>query len=873
MSAGLLERWASFTSSKPWLCIAVVLIISLASLASIATFGVTQSFNVRQFEPDSEAVEALDFIAQEFPGQRVVTALVEFNWDPSFGNLRKDQFLQVLQLEKSIFEDPFINSNLYDTQDFRQSVQSPVSVMALVMMSIITAPDSPVSLDWQSWGLTMVPDIDPITGEPLLDPDSGDPLLLAAQTYDNLILMVGNLFTVHIHQAIYLMMADGSGLPQEVRDGLMGLMSNDFNFNSPFSTNASAGLILINYKGSDSPGNVPRLSMEERVQELTHAVGGEAIQIHVIGWGLVNEEISRSAIENLQTLLPVTMLLIVLVLYWFLRDPWDVFITIISLTIAIVWVYGVMAFTGEELTPLSLAVPFLVLGIGTDYSIHLLIRYRQERAEGRSKEESAVSNMRIVGPALVLSSLTTCMAYLSNVTSDMQGMIQFGVMNAIGLLSAFLIIMLLVPSYLHLRKEVASSLVEPKGAGAMQKALEKVAKIVYSRGKAVMAVVVALTLCMGLAAVNLEVDFDAYEFLPRGSDIGQAIHLLDTNFQGTGIYGLTILIEGQAYDPELLTALQESVEDMATVDNVVILGNKASTQSMFDIWHDWAIFDGAADLRFNSSFQALYANHFTYNDSSSVFTGGTAPELQEMQNVLYANELAAVDLSRYISDPSYVRMTLVIKDGLNEGGVGALEADLYRALSALQEAGYPVIVTGDIIVSYQIVEVMREAQLQSVVITLGAALLILVAIGITRHRSLVAGVLMVLPTSITIVWLWGASYLVGLTLNPLTMTVAAISVGVGVDYAIHMSNRFFDLTRSGEGVESAISDTVTHTGKGVLGGALTTAMGFGILGFFSMSPIAEFGILAMFSILASLAITLFFLPSALVLWGKKRPIS
>lgn len=854
----------------------VVILITIPAIASIAIFGVTQSFDVRQFEPNSEAVKALDLISQDFQNQGMVTVLVEFICnDVTFDNLNQSQFLKVLELEKSIFEDEGINPYLYDSQDFRQSIYSPISGMVLVMMNIITAPNSTLARDWQNWSLTMIPAINSITGEPLLDSESGDPLFVPAQTYDNLIITIRNIFTMHIHLAIYLMMAEGSGLPLAARDGLLGLMSNDFTFDTPIKSNASAGLILVNYKNNGEAGNVSRLFMEQKILELTNDVeGGGIIRTHVVGWGLVNKEISRSAVENLFVLFPVAILLILFFLYWFQRDLWDVFITASSLIIAIVWVYGLAAWIGEVLTPLSLAVPFLILGIGTDYSVHLIVRYRQEREEGRNKEESSLSTLRIVGPALVLSMVTTCTAYFSNVTSDMQGMIQFGLMNALGLLSAFFIIMLLVPSYLRLRsKDVHRSRLKPHISGVMQKVLDKVAKTAYSKGKVIIAAVAIITICMGLAATNITVDFDAYEFLPRGSDIGEAVHLLDDNFQATGIYEVTILIEGKAYDPELLMALQTGMVNMATVDNVVIYGSAAATRSMFDVWHDWALFDGIEDVRFNSSFQALYANYFTYNQTSSIFTGATATELEDMLEILYANESARTELSRYIfvsGDGGYVKVNLAIMDALTEGDVRLLETDLYLSLSPVLDAGYPIIITGDIIVSYEIVDVMREAQLQSVIITLGSACLILTIIGIIRYRSITAGLLMVIPTSITIVWLWGASYLMGLTLNPLTMTVAAIAVGVGVDYAIHMANRFFDLTGVGMDVQAAITDTVTNTGKGVFGGAVTTAIGFGILGFFSMSPIAEFGILAMFSILISLAITMLFLSSALVWWGEKR---
>jgi predicted RND superfamily exporter protein len=233
--------------------------------------------------------------------------------------------------------------------------------------------------------------------------------------------------------------------------------------------------------------------------------------------------------------------------------------------------------------------------------------------------------------------------------------------------------------------------------------------------------------------------------------------------------------------------------------------------------------------------------------------------------------LGADDMSRYFSDEDggVLRITIAIYDALLESEMRALEADLYAVLSPLSDAGFGHIVTGDALVSYEVVDVMRRAQMLSVAITLGSALAILSVIGLLMRRSPLLGVITVLPTTVTIVWIWGISYLMGVTLNPLTMTVAAITVGVGVDYSIHMVNRYFDLLQEGVDCEEAIHDTVGHSGKGVLGGAVTTAIGFGVLSLFNMPPISEFGIMVTLSILLSLFMTLFLLPSILVVWGPR----
>ncbi|MDD3399082.1 MAG: MMPL family transporter, partial [Candidatus Methanomethylophilaceae archaeon] len=740
-------------------------------------------------------------------------------------------------------------------------------MVSLVMLNIITAPGSPIGIDWSGWGLEMTPMLNSSTGEPILDPDSGEPVLVPAQSYDNLILMVSNLYTAHIHQAVYLMMEEGSGMGETAKDALRSLLSTDFNYDTQFNVNASAALVIVYYR----VGDLSALEVERHLVDMASEADTDDLVNRVIGWGLVNQQIADSAVQDLMMLFPVVIALVAAFLFWFLRNIGDVLITLTALGMAITWVYGYAAYTGEVLTPLSLAVPFLVVGVGTDFSIHLILRYRQERLEGMDKDVSNRTTMHVVGQALILSTLTTCVAYLSNASSDMSGMIQFGVMNALGLLSAFLIIMLLVPSSLVLRGDPPVLTERRMRMMDLDGLLARLSALVKRRGRSVVAVLAVATLCMGVAAVNVEMDFNPYQFLPRGTPIDEGVGMLLENFPSSGLNEMVVLVEGSADDPDVLQGLQEGLGTLAGVENVIIHGSTASTRSIFNVWHDWAVLDGSEDQRYNASFAALYALHFQFNSSSSVFIDATTSELQEMTEALSGSEMAQEDMARFVSweDGGLLRLTIAIRDGLSETEMRALESDIYTAFRPLQDAGSTLIVTGDALVSYEVVEVMRDAQMNSVAITLGAALVILTVLGMAMRRHPLLGLFAVLPTAATIVWVWGLSFIFGVTLNPLTMTVAAIAVGLGVDYSIHMSNRYYDLLDEGANDEFAIDETVRHTGKGVLGGAFTTAMGFGVLAFFSMQPITEFGIMVTASVLLSLFMTLFLLSSVLAVWGRR----
>ncbi|UCG68508.1 MAG: MMPL family transporter, partial [Thermoplasmata archaeon] len=87
---------------------------------------------------------------------------------------------------------------------------------------------------------------------------------------------------------------------------------------------------------------------------------------------------------------------------------------------------------------------------------------------------------------------------------------------------------------------------------------------------------------------------------------------------------------------------------------------------------------------------------------------------------------------------------------------------------------------------------------------------------------------------------------------------------------IHISHRFGEDIGVFDNVSDAINNTVTHTGLALFGGATTTIAGFGLIGFASMPPIAQFGIITALTIFYSSIASVFVLPTFLVMWAKRK---
>ena len=136
-------------------------------------------------------------------------------------------------------------------------------------------------------------------------------------------------------------------------------------------------------------------------------------------------------------------------------------------------------------------------------------------------------------------------------------------------------------------------------------------------------------------------------------------------------------------------------------------------------------------------------------------------------------------------------------------------------------------------------------------------------------RSFRYAILTVIPIALVVVWLYGIMYLFDFSLNYVTATIGAISLGVGVDFAIHMTMRFREELSKQPSKYDALSNSISGTGVALLGSAISSVIGFAIMGFAPMPLFSTFGILTAIMICLALLSSLLTLPSLLYLFSKK----
>ncbi len=261
------------------------------------------------------------------------------------------------------------------------------------------------------------------------------------------------------------------------------------------------------------------------------------------------------------------------------------------------------------MTMLSFIGPILVLAMGIDYAIHSLHRYQEERRNDASPKDAAKLSITHVGAAIFLATVTTTAAFFSNILSSIPAIQEFGILIGIGIICAFIVMGIFIPALrliLDNRKSINTKTFGTKDTKDTKKIpfrgfvlswLKKEKKLIKSntkkekkkdkkhglahsiskitkKPKIVFLIVIFITIVSIYGALQVGTEFSPKDFLPEDSESLAAMDLMQEHFPQSGTESAEILIEGDVSNPEVLKALEETVENMKNDKHVSIIGSK-----------------------------------------------------------------------------------------------------------------------------------------------------------------------------------------------------------------------------------------------------------------------------------------------------------
>jgi len=652
----------------------------------------------------------------------------------------------------------------------------------------------------------------------------------------------------------------------------------------PGSGTANATMLSVTQRTEGEAGAGAQLSdtvmdAQLAMQDIRPADGGLAdAELIVFGTGVISEEINSSMGDSLAIVGPLALLFVVVALAVAYRDLLDILLGLVGIAAVLVWTFGFMGWADIAFNQLFIAVPVLLIGLSIDYAIHIFMRHREERGELQNgPRKSMAVALSGVGVALVWVTATTVIGFLSNLTSPVPPIQEFGVVSAVGITAALLVFGLLVPA---LKIEV-DSFFEGRGWDRQKRAFgtgggrfSAVLSLGSRTAKAAPLVVIlaALIISAGGAygASQVDTSFNQEDFLAEeppgwmenlpepfspGEYTAKAnLEYVNRNFLREDSQA-QILVEGDVTDPAALRAVANASEEAAASDvTKKLAGGEASIQSPLSVMQQVA-----AD---NETFARTLAGADTDGD------GIPEENVSAVYDQLFAvagPQTAGVVHRTEGGDYEALRMVVSTRGGASQS---AVTSEMRAVADGVSASGFEATATGQTVLFNIVQDQLLETVIQSLLITLVAVFAFLMVTYRITEGSATLGAVTLLPVVLSVSWILGTMYLVDIPFNILTGMITSLTVGLGVAYSIHLSERYNqELERTGS-VWTAMERAVTGTGGALLGSAATTVGGFGTLAFAILPPLQQFGIITGLTIIYAFLASVLVLPSLLVVWTR-----
>ena len=610
----------------------------------------------------------------------------------------------------------------------------------------------------------------------------------------------------------------------------------------------------------------------------------DLLQYSVVSEELVSQDINDGTLSNFTTLLAISLLVIVGILAMAFRSVVMVAAPLVALTAALSWTYGIVALFGSEFTVLDIAVAPVILGLGIDYGIHMQKGYERKLSEGMRPSLAWTSSFDVLRLALSLSVITTVTAFLSNALSPIDPLRAFGTTLAIGVVCAFIATTVTVGA-IHVISERSTGKSTQKSVKSRE--ITKKASIFMDNGLAkVMVVVAILTLSSTLVSIGrLETSFELTDFLDKDMESMEARNEIYSDYDVQFLKTAIILIDYN--DPDAAPDDRTIMESMLGLHSRLVLdpnvirpqntensrpqyeGIYTVLRDRLEIDPDWGsdygiqIFDGEVGLSSDHEqgdlalALAKLAEDTTLGDP--------------LRGQTWADRAAKVVAFDEASGAIRYLMIDVSVTAESSEDTDSIADDFKKHANWMKtdgKCGCTTYLTGEVIVIESVLDGLFVSQLESTLLSLLASFVVLMMM--TRRFSTSA--VIILPVAIAGIWVVGTMALVGLNWNVLTVMITALTIGLGIDYSIHMWRRFEEELEGGSDRIKAMTTAYEVTGSALAMSAFTTASGFLVLLMSPVPVIQDFGFVSASSVALSLVLALFVLPALLLSEAKARGI-
>ena len=574
----------------------------------------------------------------------------------------------------------------------------------------------------------------------------------------------------------------------------------------------------------------------EAYRRITEAAGAVLAPLgdraHLSGEPVIENEMNRFMRRDLETFIPITLILTAATLLFLFRTPVGVLLPMAAIIASTLWALAIFLLSGRTVNNVSSMIPPLIMVIAASDAVHLFSHYRSQ-AHLLGRPAAITETVRRIGPGCLMTSLTTAAGFASLTSSPIPALDDFGRFSALGVLFSFCLTILALPAALHLLPLPSP----PRPAATGDGWALGLAHRLTRAPRWILTASLLVFVASAAAIPRIRVETNDLTYFKEGSAIRTDTALIQHHLGGVRPLDLVLTGKPGAFtDPERLARLARFGDWVRTVKGI-----------------DGAT--SAADL-----LTALFARL-----DGRPIGDHTRPAIAQGYLFFELSEEGSEELARYLSGDRAIAH-IALQEGESRTTVMKQQIEQIRARAAHDFPELHLEVTGYAHFYMLISDLIVSSQVRSLAI----ALVSVTAMMVLFFRSWRTGLLSMVPNVIPLTCTFGLMGAAGIALNSATAMVASVALGLAVDDTIHFLNHLQQERKSAPTVAAALAPALRVVARPMVYTSVILGIGFGTLLFSRFIPSFYFGLLAVATVVTALLGDLFLLPALLLTLERRR---
>ncbi|MFP3946593.1 MAG: hydrophobe/amphiphile efflux-3 (HAE3) family transporter [Archaeoglobaceae archaeon] len=610
-------------------------------------------------------------------------------------------------------------------------------------------------------------------------------------------------------------------LPQD-RATLQSYVNNYASFYVPKN---SFALIRIEITASESKYDEIAQEIDRKIETIPKPVG---VVTEATGNPLVRYQVNQAIGQSMMMMGGAAIILMVLILVVVFREvvarKRSLMLPLVISIFTTVMVYGLMPIFGIPITDVTNGFFPILIGLSIEYAAQFQARFEEEMRKGFTSVNAVVNSIKSVGVALSLAMITTVIGFLSMVFSGVPALSWFGFLSAIGLVIAFLLSLTFLPAVLILMERGKRDTVKTEeGRDILGIVLKEIARIPTERPKTVLLIALLMVTTGYYGYSNLDLQTDFYEYIPQDLPAIRKMNELESVIGSSE--EIIAVIETDKLNLDYLKRIDSLSQYITSVEPQVV--GYESLNTLVKSYNDGEMPDSQTKL-----FYLL-----------------DAMPSDQMQRYLSGNTIAIYFSVSSMDWIEFKDLYDRIKEDINFFG--------------LEEGFY---LTGDVVLKMFVADLIINGQNNMTIASFVLVTLLLLVV----YRSLRSAVVPLVPITTVIILVGALMYLTGVPRTLISASLNSLTVGLGIDFSIHVMERYFEERRLGRSPEESVDITIQNIGKAIMTSGLTMAGGFAAMTVSPFPIMRDFGLVSVATIIFCLLAALILVPAFLIFTERFR---